>query len=93
MSLLILVADRSDLRADRDQFLLRLLPITLGDQLLHLLHLSARSKGDLIVAHLLGLTEQHGPQAVERVPRPGSGDDGAEAADAQPGGGDRADHT
>jgi hypothetical protein len=91
--LLLLVTDRGDLRAHRDQFLLGLLPVALGDQLLHLLHLGARGQRHLIVANLLGRAEEHGAQSVERVTGTGAGDDGAEAADAQRRRRDRAHHT
>lgn len=89
----MLVTDAGHLVADRDQLLLGLLPVTAGDHLLDLLHLGAGGQGDLIVAHLLGRSEQHRAQTVKGVTRTGAGHDCAEPADGEHGCRRSADHT
>lgn len=79
-------------RAERLQLVLRLLPLTGVDQLLHLLHLGLRGQHHLVVAAGLFGAENRCVQAVQRVARSGTVDRGAEAAEAQQRGGDRADN-
>jgi len=69
-------------RADLDELVLRLLPLPLIDQLLHLLQLR-RGERDLVVAGRFLLTEDRGPHAVQRVPWAGPVHGSAEPADAQ----------
>ena len=69
-------------RADLDEFVLRLLPLPLVDQLLNLLKL-CRGEGDLVVAGDLRRTEQRRPNAVHRVTGAGSVHGGTESSDAQ----------
>ena len=71
-----------DRGADGDELALGFFPLTVVDQLLHLLKLR-RSQRDLVVAGDFLLTEQCGPHAVETVAGPGAVDRGAEASDAQ----------
>ena len=80
--LLHLVVDRGDLGAHRDELILGLLPIALGDQGLHLAEFGLGGQPDLVVTDLLLPAEQHGADPVECVTRAGPGDHGAEPADA-----------
>jgi hypothetical protein len=88
---LLLVVDRGDLSAHRDKFVLRLFPVALGDERLHLVEFGFGGQPDLVVAHLLLRPHQHGVQSVQRVTGSGSDHDGTESADAQHRGGGRAD--
>jgi hypothetical protein len=76
--------DALDRIADGDEFVLRLLPLTVVDQLLHLLKLG-RSQRDLFIAGRLVLAEDRGPHAVERVAGSGAVDGRAKTTDAQDG--------
>ena len=69
---------------------MRLLPLALVDQLLHLLQLSRR-QGHLIVTRLLLLTEDRGVHAIEGVTGARTVYGGAESTDAQHRGGHRPD--
>ena len=71
-----------DRGADGDELALGFFPLTVVDQLLHLLKLR-RSQRDLVVAGGFVLTEQSGPHAVETVAGAGAVDRRAKAADAQ----------
>ncbi len=77
-------------RAQRLQLILRLLPLAVVDQLLHLLHLGLRSQHHLLVTDPWG-AEHGGVQAEQRGIRSGCVDRGAEATEAQQRGRDRAD--
>jgi hypothetical protein len=70
------------------QFLLRLLPIALADQLLDLCHLGRR-ESHLVTAHLFAFAEQRSPHPVERIAGTCGTDDRAETTDAQHSGGKR----
>jgi hypothetical protein len=66
----------------RDQLLLRLVPVALIDQLLHLVEL-LRGKRHRLVAGLGPLAEQRASQPIERIAWLGVEDDRAETAKAQ----------
>lgn len=83
--LLLLVAYRRNLVADGDQLVLRLLPVAAGNHLLNLIQLDLRRQRHLIVADLFRRTEQHRPQPVQGIARPGTGDDSAEPTQTQHG--------
>jgi hypothetical protein len=68
---------------DRLQLLLRLIPIALLDQALHLGHLGLGRERNPIVTDRLRFTEQGGAHPVQRVARSGAGDDGSETAEAE----------
>lgn len=78
--LLLLVTDRRNLVADGDQLVLRLLPIALCNQLLNLIELSLCRQRHLVVADLLRRAEQHRPEPIEGIARPGTGDNSTEPA-------------
>jgi hypothetical protein len=57
--------------AERHQLVLRLVPLALLNELLHLLQFGLRRQHHRIVTRLRRLAEQHGPQPVERIARGG----------------------
>ena len=89
--LLPLVTNALYLVAHGDELVLRLLPVPLGDQVLNLVELGLRGQCDLVVTDLLGRTEEHGAQAIERVTGSRARHDRAESTEGQHTGGGCAD--